>query len=122
MGREPAHPTGKWYAARNEKGRCILMHRQIMCAPKGIVVDHIHGDGLDNRKRYMRNCTPEQNSYNRPPWRGNVGFKGVRYNEQTGKYEARIGSGNKSTKLGDFDDPIEAAKARDRKARELQGE
>lgn len=79
-------------------------------------------DGLDNCKRNMRNCTPEQNSYNRPPWRGNVGFKGVRYNERGGKYMAVIRYKGKDMRLGEFDDPIKAAMARDCKAHEDQGE
>jgi len=37
-----------FYACRNHKGRAISMHRQIMKPPKGMVVDHINGNGLDN--------------------------------------------------------------------------
>ena len=36
----------------------------IMNMLPGMIVDHIHGNGLDNRKRYLRNGTRAQNSYN----------------------------------------------------------
>ena len=122
----------KWCATRAEHtvyasrggpdGKPILMHRVIMKTPPGMVVDHINGDGLDNRKRYLRNGTKAQNRYNhRPPCVG-TGFRGVRYVAQTGKYKATVGYKRKVVPVGEFDDPIEAAKARDRVARELHGE
>ena len=33
------------------------IHRYIMNAPEGMVVDHINGDKLDNRKCNLRICT-----------------------------------------------------------------
>ena len=40
------YTCGKWYAGRTEKGKCILMHRQIMDPPDGMVVDHLSGHRL----------------------------------------------------------------------------
>jgi len=93
-----------------------------MKTPPGIIVDHMNQNGLDNRKRYLRNCTGMQNTRNSRPRCIETGFKGVKYNELTGKYKAAIWGNRKKTKIGEFDDPIEAAKARDRVARELHGE
>ena len=98
------------------------MHRQVMRTPAGMTVDHIKQNGLDNRKKYLRNCTRMQNTHNCRPRCAETGFKGVKYNELTGKYEAKMWSKGKKTKIGEFDDPIEAAKARDRVARELHGD
>lgn len=61
--------TGNYYAVRNysaEKGKrkIILMHREIMDAPKGIQVDHRNGDGLYNQKENLRLATHQQNSFN----------------------------------------------------------
>jgi len=122
----------KWYACRCKhtyyagrrlaNRKVVLMHREIMKTPPGMVVDHKNLNGLDNRKRYLRNCTPRQNLHNSRPRCVQTGFKGVTYNELTGKYEAWIGKSGTSKKLGEFDDPVSAAKARDRKAWELQGE
>jgi hypothetical protein len=49
----------------NGKRKSIQLHRFIMDAPKGKVVDHINGDGRDNRKENLRICTFSENSRNR---------------------------------------------------------
>jgi hypothetical protein len=40
---------GAVYAKRQVRGHDVFMHRLIMQPPKGMVVDHINGNGLDNR-------------------------------------------------------------------------
>ena len=110
------------YACRGEKGKLILMHRQIMQTPAGMVVDHIDGNGLDNRVRNMRNCTRGANCCNTRTEYGHTGFRGVRYHQHLGKYRATVMYKGKKHVVGEFDDAVEAAKARDRKARQLQGE
>ena len=57
-----ASPNGKtWFAMRavsaNGRVRNQSMHRLIMDAPKGMVVYHINGHGLDNRRSNLRLCT-----------------------------------------------------------------
>jgi len=114
----------KVYAMRVERGKTILMHREIMKPPQGMVVDHIDGNGVNNRRVNMRNCTQRQNCHNRRP-RENVTsqFAGVyKRKSQPDKWYARVRSGPIRAYLGPFDDEIEAAKARDQKARELHGE
>ena len=118
-----ARSDGICYAVRKgPDGRLIMMHREIMKTPEGMVVDHKNLDGLDNRKVNMRNGTKAQNCYNHRPPRGGTGFKGVKYIAEIDKYKATVGHKNKAIVVGLFDDPIEAAKARDRVARELHGE
>ncbi len=113
-----------FYAARFDKSthKMLMMHRAIMQAPAGMVVDHIDGNGLNNCRSNLRICTPKQNSYNSCPRGGRSGFKGVDYHKRTGKCRAFIYHEGREIILGLFDTEIEAALVRDRKAREIQGE
>jgi len=54
----------KWYfsdgyAVRDHKR--VAMHRQIMGFPKGMVVDHIDGNRLNNQRHNLRICTQREN-------------------------------------------------------------
>ena len=109
---------GKMYARRNTKTGIISMHRELLHAPPEMCVDHKNRNGLDNRRDNLRLCTPQQNTYNRGPQGGRSRFKGV-YPEGD-KWYATIKHKGVPYYLGIFDDEIEAAKARDRKAYELE--
>ncbi|MBN1361107.1 MAG: HNH endonuclease [Sedimentisphaerales bacterium] len=110
-----------FYACRNSRRRTIMMHREIMKPPPGKVVDHINGNGIDNREANMRNCTQAQNTLNKRAAKGcKSGFAGV--NPAGDKWQADFKHKGQRQYLGLFDDKIEAAKARGRKAYELAGE
>jgi hypothetical protein len=111
----------KVYAIRSEKGKTILMHREILNAPPDKVVDHIDGTGLNNSQRNLRLCTKQQNLYNSKPRAGRSKYKGVRYEKRTRKWIAEITHKGKRHHLGSFDSEIDAAHAYDRKARECFG-
>lgn len=55
----------RYYAKRICGNKWLKMHRVIMGAKQGEEVDHINGDGLDNRRCNLRVCTHSQNSMNR---------------------------------------------------------
>jgi len=119
----------KWFASRHGrqvyavchiKGRTVAMHRMIMEAPAGCPVDHIDHNRLNNRRSNLRVCTHEQNLANLGPRGGSSRFVGV--TRRGDKWLAQIQSRAKHYYLGLFDDEVEAAKARDRKAYELNGE
>lgn len=66
--------TRKYYASRWEvkkfktrtsKRRKIYMHRFIMGEPYRKVVDHLNGNGLDNRRANLKTATYMQNAQNR---------------------------------------------------------
>jgi len=108
------------YATCVKRGRVVYMHRMIMKARKGALVDHVDGNGLNNRRCNLRMCTPQQNRANVGPRGGASGFVGVhRFRD---KWAARVSHRGKMYHLGTYDDPVEAAKVRDRKAYGLFGE
>jgi hypothetical protein len=118
---------GKLYASRNVKNSALLMHRAVMNAKKGELVDHKDGNGLNNQKSNLRLCTNRQNLANSQKARGKSRFKGVYWNTARGKWQAQIGAGFRNGKLaveylGRFENEEEAARAYDRRAFELHGE
>jgi len=119
----------RWYAARGgsnvyaatcKNGRTVYMHRMLMRPRKGYVVDHIDGNGLNNRRCNLRVCTPAQNLANKAPRGGTSQFVGV-YRCRD-KWVAHVTRRGKYYYVGLFDDEVAAAKARDRTAYELHGE
>ena len=112
---------------------CIMMHKFIMNAPKGMCVDHINHDGLDNRRENLRICTYSQNSQNkRRRVNSRSGYKGVyqipeKYKVRK-RFQAYIGDPNtpatnkRNIRLGTYLTAEEAARVYDKKAKELFGE
>ena len=118
--------NGTFYAVRGRRvgGRCetIRMHRSIINAPSNVQVDHINGDGLDNRKANLRMATSQENNRNRTKApRGSSTFKGVSMRE-SGRWSARITVNGNGIYLGTFDSEKDAAHAYNEKARELFAE
>lgn len=100
------------------------MHREIMRAPEGVLVDHRDGDGLHNWRENLRNCTDAQNKMNRKVISANntSGYKGVSWSKKKRKWIAQSMINKKHIFIGHFSTPEEAARAYDEKARELFGE
>lgn len=91
----------------------VLMHRIIMNASKGEVVDHKNHIILDNRKENLRLCTQCNNMVNQVLSKVNTsGYKGVYWNNEKEKWYAKIGYQNKNIHLGYFDSIEEAFEVR----------
>lgn len=105
-------------ASRRKKD---ALHRLITNAPRGVAIDHVDGNGLNNRRSNLRLCSNAQNQWNTGPQRNNTtGFKGV-YLAPSGKYYAQVKCGPKRhTKYG-FSDAEAASKWRNEKAKVLHG-
>lgn len=117
------HLCSGGYAARSEKGKRILMHREIMQPPKGMVVDHVDGSRANNCRGNLRVCTRAENQRNQRKQRGSAcGFKGVGYLKGSKRCHAKVVFEGKTVWLGHFDDEVAAARAYDAKAVELFGE
>jgi len=83
-----------WYAGGTINGKPIAMHRLILNAPSDKEVDHINGNGLDNRKNNLRLCTRQQNTWNsRRNRKGNTRYKGVVYCKKTEKFSISLKGG-----------------------------
>ena len=116
-----------YYAVRHAKqdnARVLYMHREIMSAPKGLDIDHIDHDGLNNQKINMRLCTRQQNCANKRKrdFTTSSKYKGVCYIRKNGLWLANISYNNKTMSLGHHAAEEDAARAYDKKAVELFGE
>lgn len=99
----------------------VLLHRVIMQPERGQLVDHINGDGLDNRRCNLRICSREENSRNSRPHGKTSKYKGVSWRKKDGLWVMHIrGGGERATEI--FKDEEQAARRYDELAKELHGE
>lgn len=100
------------------------LHRALLrLEDPAVHVDHINGDGLDNRRANLRIATIAENNRNQRPGRRNrSGFKGVYFRPDRGRWVARIFAEGQVHSLGHYDSAVDAAHAYDAAAKELHGE
>lgn len=91
--------TNKYAARKARKGeegwingkhsKTIRMHRVILNAPEGTQIDHINGNGLDNRKENLMFTTQRQNTQNKHIKKTSK-YPGVYYDKNRKKWAASI--------------------------------
>lgn len=109
--------SGLLYVFTRMDNKIISLHRFILKNPHN-PIDHINGDGLDNRKSNLRICSHAENMMNRKIHKNNnSGFKGVYFDSPKKKYRAKIRFHSKFYHIGYYSSAIEAARAYDTVAR-----
>ena len=109
-------------AVTRNLGTIIKLHRVIIKTPKGMEVDHINGNKLDNRKENLRICTHSENMKNTKIKRVNntSGYKGV--SKHRNKWVTMISNTLGDTEyVGIFQNKIDAAHAYDIEAKKRFG-
>lgn len=115
--------AGTYYAYAsvtiNKKETKVMLHRVLIGATEGQFVDHINGNTLDNRMCNLRFCSSLQNNFNAKKRINSKSiYKGVSLSKE-GAFKASIQANKIKYHLGTFKTEIEAAKAYDKKAKEL---
>ena len=100
----------------------VKIHRLILDAPPGAVVDHINGDPADNRRCNLRICTRGQNNQNKGRLAKNntSGERGVWF--QRGRWLVRLRKHRQQHYYGSYLTFEEAVAVKRRAEAELYGE
>lgn len=94
------------------KKRTVFFHQLIKGFYHGLEIDHINGNGLDNRTANLRVVTHQQNQSNQRK-RKNASSKyfGVSYCSRDKKWQCHSRHNKQNKNIGRFDTEIEAAHA-----------
>lgn len=109
------------YYTNGKKKEKLFLHRFILKAKTGEMVDHINGDKLDNRRCNLRVCSHNGNMRNRGIQKNNTsGYKGV--HKEGNKFKARIRVSGKLLHIGMFNTAKIAAIEYNKMAVKLHGD
>jgi HNH endonuclease len=112
-----------FWSKKDKRPKSILMHHVILKQKSHKDVDHINGDGLDNRKQNLRFISRTQNNYNsQKRVNATSKYKGVSWRKDREKWRAVATINGANKYLGLFNNEITAAAAYDSAAVEHFGE
>jgi len=102
--------------------KTIYMHREILKALPGQLVDHSNRNGLDNRRKNIRLCDHFENRYNskKPHNSFQSKFKGV-YPYKNGNWRSGIQHRGKYIHFGTFKTELKAAIIYNTKVKQFRG-
>ena len=114
--------SGKyWYPAFKYKGSTLFLHRFVTKVQRGLYVDHIDHNTLNNLRSNLRICTQSENQGNRRKTANKTSiYKGV--SKARHRWMSVITKEGKNYFLGYFLTEIEAAAAYDVAAKKIFGE
>jgi hypothetical protein len=128
----------KWYPMKTKEGKIyaagwkhvppgrffVHLHRLIMNAQPGEIIDHADRDTLNCRRSNLRRATRQQNNWNTGSNRNQSTskYKGVCLCRRSGRYIAQLRHNRVRIRIGYFDSEEDAARAYNAKATELFGE
>ena len=105
------HTAG--YCVSRINGKLVFLHRFIMNAQPGQMIDHINHDKMDNRRSNLRFVDNSQNVWNQSMKKNNhSGVRGVHWSKAYKYWVAQIGVRGKTLALGCFPYLEDAIKAR----------
>jgi len=104
---------GRFYFTRNLPARnghreCVRLHRMLVNADAGTIVDHVNGNTLDCRKENLRIVDVCTNTINSAPY---TKHRGVSFEKKKKLWRARIQVNGKSISLGRFKNITDAIEA-----------
>lgn len=101
----------------------MYLHRLILCAQPGEIVDHVNQDTKDNRTSNLRIATYSENCANKKKLPNKTSkFKGVCFDKLRNKWMATANKDGQHFYLGRFEKEEDAAKAYDKRAKEFWGD
>lgn len=109
----PISKMADGYSGTRDDGKVVLVHRFIIEAPDGSLVDHINRNKKDNRKCNLRLANKGINAFNSGVHKNNKsGCPGVCFRKDTKRWSAEIKVNNVKHNLGCFSTKDEAIEAR----------
>lgn len=119
---KPRAGCAGFYACSTIGRKKVHLHRVVMDAPRGVLVDHANGDTLDCCKANLRFADPRGNSANSRLGLSQSGYRGVQITD-SGKFVASVG-GRPPNRIRSrrFDTALAAARKYDEMARAVFGE
>ena len=115
--------TGKTYLRIGFQGKYVYAHRIIwvwMTGEQPEHIDHLDGDGLNNKWENLRSVSQADNNRNCRIHRKTAsGISGITYRKDSNRWRVRVGKNNSVVTVGTFRTIEDAIAARDKAFTEL---